>query len=162
MQTHYSIAIKQWSKVRWSNITECSSHTQTNYWIELGYYQTNRSEDDIPTLLSNTRTTALSSGLKRTITVFIVPVKRIVSPSSGDLTPHSFCKIKGLEKHLCKVVALGTEADMKTKMEELNGGVDTEVDPPPRRKCVRKENTQKRRKGKENQTALSARKNADK
>jgi hypothetical protein len=39
----------------------------------------------------------------------IVAVKKIVTPRLDDLAPDTFCKVKGLEKYLCKVVSLGTE-----------------------------------------------------
>ena len=95
-------------------------------------------------------------------TLSIVPMKKVLSPSTDDLTPDTFCKVKGLEKHLCKVIAIGTEAEMKTKMEELDNSADAVAEPPPRKKvCARKEATQKARKGKENKTAPSTRKKAN-
>ena len=95
-------------------------------------------------------------------TLSIVPMKKVLSPSTDDLTPDTFCKVKGLEKHLCKVVAIGTEAEMKTKMEELDNSADAVAEPPPRKKvCARKEATQKAKKGKENKTAPSTRKKAN-
>ena len=95
-------------------------------------------------------------------TLSIVPVQKVLSPSTDDLTPDIFCKVKGLEKHLCKVVAIRTKAEMKTKMEKLDSGADVVAEPPPRKKvCARKEATQKRRKSKENKTAPSTRKKAN-
>ena len=43
----------------------------------------------------------------------MVPSKRIISPSQEDLAPDTFCKVKGFESHLCKIVAVGTEVEMK-------------------------------------------------
>ena len=77
-----------------------------------------------------------------------------MSPSTADLIPDAFCKIKGLDEHLCKVVALGNQAEVKAKLDELEGGEDAVAKPPPRKKaCTRKEGAQK--KGKENKTSQS-------
>lgn len=93
----------------------------------------------------------------------IVQVKKIVSPSPADLMPDTFCKVKGLEKHLCKVVALGTQAEVKAKLDELEGGEDAIAKPPPRKKaCTRKEGAQKKGKGKENKTSQSTKKKSNK
>ena len=90
----------------------------------------------------------------------IVPVKKIVSPSPADLAPEAFCKVRGLEDHLCKVVALGTEADMKAR---LDGGVDVvDKSPPRKRACTRKGSTQKKGKGKENKTPQLAKRKVNK
>ena len=46
-------------------------------------------------------------------TVSIVPVKKVVTPGPDDLAPDTFCEVKGWEKCLCKVVALGSETELK-------------------------------------------------
>lgn len=97
------------------------------------------------------------------IKLSIVQVKKIVSPSPVDLMPDTFCKVKGLEEHLCKVVALGTEAEMKAKLDELESDVDAAAKPPPRKKpCTRKDGAQRKGIGKENKTAQSTKKKTNK
>ena len=52
---------------------------------------------------------------------------------------------------------------MKVKLNELDGDVDAVAEPPPRKRaCTRKESTQKKAKGKENQTPQSAKRKANK
>ena len=46
----------------------------------------------------------------------IVPTKKILAPSPDDLLPETFCKVKGFEGHVCKIVVLGTEHVMKMKV----------------------------------------------
>ena len=41
----------------------------------------------------------------------IVSVRKIVSPAEEDLRPDSLCKVKRFEKHLCQVIAIGTERE---------------------------------------------------
>ena len=72
--------------------------------------------------------------------------KKITSPQQDDLTPGSFCKVKGFEKHLCKVVAIGTEDQMKEKLEEMErseGMENLEDTQPPPKKKPRKISTRK-------------------
>ena len=71
----------------------------------------------------------------------IATVKRIVSPSLDDLATDTLCKVKGLEKHLCKMLSVGTEEEMETKTQEM------EIDPITR---------QRPKKGKENKIQHSA------
>lgn len=87
----------------------------------------------------------------------IVSSKKIVSPAEEDLRPDSFCKVKRFEKHLCRIVAIGTERDMSEKLEEMerlkegeNEEPDVESRPPPTKKRRQTEN--KTHKGKENKT----------
>ena len=90
----------------------------------------------------------------------LVSTKKIASPQQHDLTPGSFCKVKGFEKHLCKVVAIGTEDQMKLKLEEMErsegmenlepGENEADTQPPPKKK-PRKASTRPC-KGKENKT----------
>ena len=66
----------------------------------------------------------------------IVAVKKIVTPTPDDLAPDTFCKVKGWEQCLCKVLALGSEGEVKAVMTEMNmaekdGGAD---EPPPKKK----------------------------
>ena len=51
----------------------------------------------------------------------VVAVKKIVTPRPDDLAPDTFCKIKGLEKYPCKVVALGTEGEVTAVLNECTG-----------------------------------------
>lgn len=92
----------------------------------------------------------------------VVPSKKIASPSPEDLAPGTFCKIKGFETHLCKIVALGTEADMKKKMGEMD--LSDEARAPPKKKArleaTTKEKSKKR--GKENRTPSRQKKGAKK
>ena len=87
----------------------------------------------------------------------LVSTKKIASPQQDDLMPGSFCKVKGFEKHLCKVVAIGTEHEMKVWLEEMETSEGMEnVEPgadaqPPPKKKPRKASTRPRR-GKENKT----------
>ena len=46
----------------------------------------------------------------------IVPTKKILAPSPDDLLPETFCKVKGFEGRVCKIVVLGTEHVMKMKI----------------------------------------------
>ena len=56
-------------------------------------------------------------------------------------------------------MALGTEAEMKAKLDELEGDVDAVAKPPPRKNpCTRKDGAQRKRIGKENKTAQSTKK----
>ena len=91
--------------------------------------------------------------------------KKIASPHLDDLAPGGFCKVKRFEKHLCKVVAIGPEVDIKAKLEEMEGVESLEQEegeadeqPPPKKK-PRKESKQskgrkeaKQSRGKENKT----------
>ena len=43
----------------------------------------------------------------------VVSAKKIASPHLDDLAPGGFCKVKKFEKHMCRVVAIGAEAEMK-------------------------------------------------
>ena len=70
----------------------------------------------------------------------IVQVK-IVSPRSDSLIPDTFCKVKGLEQFQCKVVALGSESEMKSVMTNVEMSMVEENDddgdePPPNKKLV--------------------------
>jgi hypothetical protein len=89
-------------------------------------------------------------------------VKKIVSPRPVDLAPEAFCKFKGLEGHLYKVVSLGTEADMKARLSELDGGLDAvDKSPPRKRACTKRSSTQKKGKGKD-KTPQSAKRKVNK
>ena len=48
----------------------------------------------------------------------VVSTKKVVSPSLEDLSPGTYCKIKGFESHLCKIVAVGSKSEMEEKMME--------------------------------------------
>lgn len=68
-------------------------------------------------------------------------VKKTVTPRPDDVAPDTFCKVKGWEQCLCKVhvVALGSECEVKTAMNEMHvaendGGADEPPPPWPRRK----------------------------
>ena len=77
--------------------------------------------------------------------------------------PDTFYEVKGLEEHLCKVVALGTEAEMKAKLDELESDVDAAAKPPPRKKpCTWKDGAQRKGIGKENKTVQSTKKKTNK
>lgn len=80
----------------------------------------------------------------------LVSAKKIVSPAQEDFAPDTFCKVKGFESHLCKMVAVGTEADMKKKIKELEAGDDAEEAPPKKKPCVEKTPKGRKRLGKEN------------
>ena len=77
--------------------------------------------------LQKERTPPFVAGLK----LSIVHVKKIVSPRLSDMTPEAFRKVRGLVYKVVHV-ALGTEADMKAKLNELDGGV---AEPPPRKRA---------------------------
>ena len=68
----------------------------------------------------------------------VVPGKKIVSPSHDDLTPGTFCKVKGLEKYKCKIVAEGTQEEMEAKMDEMEED-DATVSSPPKKTTPRDE-----------------------
>lgn len=84
----------------------------------------------------------------------IVQVKKIVSPRSDSLVPDTFCKVKGLEQFQCKVVALGSESEMKSVMTDMEMPVveekDGDGDEPPPNKKARTEPAKKTSKGKAN------------
>ena len=61
----------------------------------------------------------------------IIAIMKILSPSLADLLPETFCKVKGFERHLCRVVAVGTELEMQRKKSEME---PNDVDNPRRRK----------------------------
>ena len=77
----------------------------------------------------------------------LVPAKKIVSPAQDDFAPDTFCKVKGFESHLCKMVAVGTETDMKKKIRELEANDDAEEASSPPKKKSRVEKAPKGRKG---------------
>ena len=88
----------------------------------------------------------------------IVDVKKIISPSPKDIEPDTFCKVQGFEKHLCKILAVGSEAEMKAKMEEMEQMAedDPAARPPPRKKALLvKKTTVNKRRGKENKVQSS-------
>lgn len=84
----------------------------------------------------------------------IVQVKKIVSPRSDSLVPDTFCKVKGLEQFQCKVVALGSESEMKSVMTNMEMPMakekDDDGDEPPPNKKARTEPAKKTSKGKAN------------
>lgn len=82
----------------------------------------------------------------------LISAKKIISPSQDDFAPDSFCKVKGFESHLCRMVAVGTEAEMKKRIRELEAGDDAEEASSPPKKKPRVEKAPKGRKllGKEN------------
>ena len=88
-------------------------------------------------------------------TLSIVSYKKIVSPSQDDLAPETFCKVKGFESHQCKIVAIGSELEMKKikTLEEADGTGDGSKDlaepPPQKKRCVEKA-SKWRKKDKEN------------
>ena len=69
----------------------------------------------------------------------VVAVKKIVTPRPDDLAPDTFCKVKGLEKYPCKVVALGTEGEVNAAMNDMQ--VEEKDDEPlaPHKKKARTE-----------------------
>ena len=79
-------------------------------------------------------------------------VKKIVTPRLNDLAPDAFCKVKGLEQCLCKVIALGSETEVKAAMNEMRGAKDDGMDEPPPQKKARTEPAKKCSRGKENRT----------
>ena len=66
--------------------------------------------------------------------------KKIVTPQLEELVPGAFCKVKQFQKCLCTVVAMGTEAEMTTKLEEMEmqeeiqRREEEETQPPPRKR----------------------------
>ena len=64
----------------------------------------------------------------------------IVTPQLEELVPGAFCKVKQFQKCLCTVVAMGTEAEMTTKLEEMEmqeeiqRREEEETQPPPRKR----------------------------
>ena len=86
----------------------------------------------------------------------VVPGHKIISPSVEERVPGSFCKIKRFEKHLSKIEATGTEAEMNKRLHKEANSEPDETEPP--RKRARKENKEnqtipKRRKGIQKKTA---------
>ena len=49
----------------------------------------------------------------------VVSTKKIVSPHLEKLAPEAFCKVEKFEKCVCRVVAVGTNAEMTKKLEEV-------------------------------------------
>ena len=49
----------------------------------------------------------------------LVSTKKILSPQLEELVPGAFCKVKQFQKCLCRVEDVGTEAEMTTKLEEM-------------------------------------------
>ena len=85
----------------------------------------------------------------------VVAVKKIVTPRPDDLAPDTFCKVKGLEKYPCRVVAVGTEGEVKAVMNDMQvEEKDDEPCPPPKKKA-RTELPKKNRGGKENHVPRS-------
>ena len=65
--------------------------------------------------------------------------------------PDTFSEVKGFESHLCKIVAVGSESEMKKKIAELDD--ETEKPPPKKKICVEKTSKGRaQRSGKENET----------
>ena len=88
----------------------------------------------------------------------ILDVKKIISPSPDDLAPDTFCKVKGFEKHLCKILALGSAQEMKTKMEEMTEDDPAAKSPPRKKACVvGKQSVSKRKRDKEIRVPSSSR-----
>ena len=48
----------------------------------------------------------------------IVPVSKILSPLE-ELVPEAMCRIKGWEKYISQVVAIGTKTEMDKTFEEI-------------------------------------------
>ena len=80
----------------------------------------------------------------------VVSCKKIISPATVDFAPDTFCKVKGFESHLCKIVAMGTEADMKKKIRQLEANDDQEEAPPKKKARVEKASKGRKWLGKEN------------
>ena len=57
--------------------------------------------------------------------------QKVTSPNPNDFAPDTFCKVKGFESRLCKIVAVGYEAEMKINIEELENESGTSKTPPP-------------------------------
>ena len=98
-------------------------------------------------------------------TLSIVSSKKIVSPSQDDLAPETFCKVKGFESHLCKIVAVGNELEMKKRIKTLevadgtgDGSQDLDEPPPPKKRCVEKASKWRKKKDKENKTPSRSKK----
>lgn len=93
----------------------------------------------------------------------IVSTEKIVSPSPDDLSAESFCKVKGFEGNLCKIVALGTEHEMKKKRDEMEFDGDTGM-PPKKKRCleVKHGSAKKYRKGQKENRTPSPRKKGEK
>ena len=91
------------------------------------------------TLLDKPITTCVVCWPEEDNKLSVVPAKKIVSPRPNDFAPDTFCKVQGLESHPCKIVAMGTVAEMIKKIRQLEAGEDSEPstateDPLPRRK----------------------------
>ena len=71
-------------------------------------------------------------------TMSVVPGHKIISPSVEESVPGSFCKIKRFEKHLSKIEAAGTEAEMNKRLHKEGNSEPDESESP--RKRARKEN----------------------
>ena len=81
----------------------------------------------------------------------VLSANKIISPSQEGLAPDTFCKVKGFESHLCKIVAVGSESEIKKKIAELDD--ETEKPPPKKKLCVEKTSKGRaQRSGKENKT----------
>ena len=50
----------------------------------------------------------------------MVSNQKVVSPSLEDLSPGTFCSIKGFESHMCKIMAVGSKSEMEEKIKELD------------------------------------------
>jgi hypothetical protein len=59
----------------------------------------------------------------------------IVSPPAAELTPGAMCKVKGFEKNLSKVVAVGTKAEMNNQLEKMEDSSEDEAIKPPKKKA---------------------------
>ena len=80
----------------------------------------------------------------------VVSCKKIISPATVDFAPDTFCKVKGFESHLCKIVAMGTEAEMKKKIRQLEADDDQEGASPKKKARVEKASKGRKWLGKEN------------
>ena len=79
----------------------------------------------------------------------VVSCKKVISPATVDFAPDTFYKVKGFESYLCKIVAMGTEADMK-KIRQLETDDDQEEAPPKKKALVEKASKGRKWLGKEN------------
>ena len=70
-------------------------------------------------------------------TMSVVPGHKIISPSVEERVPGSFCKIKRFEKHLSKIEATGTEAEMNKRLHKEANSEPDETEHP-RKKALQK------------------------
>ena len=119
-------------------LIKASLYKQTSLWSVSDFFAftlTYQSAMTLRTLLGKqTKTYCVVRWPEEENKLSVLSAKKIISLSQEDFAPDTFCKVKGFESHLCKIVAVASESEMKKKIAEL----DDETEKPPPKVRLRK------------------------